>query len=260
MFTDSHCHINATEFDADRTEVLERARALNVDYILDVSDDLKKASQIIDFCCRNHHVYTTAGVHPEIADQYPNLTAEDIIAQTTSPYVVGVGECGLDYYYNSNIKDEQIKILDEHIKAAQQTGLPLIIHNRDADADMMDILDKAYRQKPFSGELHCFSSSSELCDFALNIGFYISASGIITFKKSENLRQIFARVPLDRLLIETDSPYLAPTPHRGQRNEPAFVVNTAEVLAQIKQVSIDELAQITTDNFLHLFQKVRLYG
>ncbi len=257
MFTDSHCHINAEDFAADREAVILRAREMNVRYILDVSDDIARTPQIIDFCRMQRHIYTTTGVHPEIANKYPALTAADIMAQTESEYVVGIGECGLDYYYNSDIKDSQIKVFNEHIKAAQQSGLPLIIHNRDADADMMEILARAYRQKPFTGELHCFSSSRELCEFALGIGFYISASGIITFKKSEDLRQIFAGVPLDRLLIETDAPYLAPTPHRGQRNEPAFVVNTAEVLAQIKQVEVAQMADMTTNNFLRLFQKVK---
>ncbi len=260
MFTDSHCHINANDFAKDRAEVVARARDMKVKYILDVSDDIEKTPQIIDFCHGQKNIYTTVGVHPEIADKYPNLTVADIMKYVQSPYVVGIGECGLDYFYNIDIKDSQINVLKEHIKAAQESGLPLIVHNRDADDDMMEILAEAYRQKPFTGELHCFSSSRELCDFALSIGFYISASGIITFKKSEELRQIFADVPLDRLLVETDAPYLAPTPHRGQRNEPAFVVNTTEVLATIKQVSVEDMARQTTDNFLHLFQKVKKDG
>ena len=259
MFADSHCHINAEDFTADRAEVVERARANGVKYLLDVSDDIEKTPQIVDFCEKNKGIWTTVGVHPELTDKYPDLSAEKIVAQTASPYVVGIGECGLDYYYNSNIKDFQIKVLKEHIKASQETNLPLIIHNRDADPDMMEILSTAYRQKPFRGELHCFSSSRELCRFALDIGFYISASGIITFKKSEELRQIFAEVPSDRLLIETDSPYLAPMPHRGHRNEPAYVVNTAQVLADVKKVSLEKMAEITTENFLRLFNKVRVY-
>ena len=257
MWTDSHCHINANDFAADRDEVVVRAREAKIKYILDVSDDIAKTPEIIDFCAKNNNIYTTVGVHPELADKYPTLTAQQLIEQTKSPYVVGIGECGLDYYYNSNIKDFQIKVLKEHIKAAQETKLPLIIHNRDADDDMIQILSENYRQKPFNGELHCFSSSAELCRFALDIGFYISASGIITFKKSEDLRRIFATVPLERLLIETDSPYLAPTPHRGQRNEPSYIVNTGEILANIKGITPAEIAEITTANFLNLFKKVK---
>lgn len=257
MFTDSHCHINSEEFSADRDSVVARARQMKVKYILDVSDDIAKTKEIVEFCKNNKNIYTTVGVHPELADKYNNLTANELLEAASSPYVVGIGECGLDYYYNSDIKDSQIKVLEEHIKAAQESDLPLIIHNRDADKDMMHILINAYKEKPFKGELHCFSSSSELCKVALDIGFYISASGIITFKKSEDLRNIFASIPLNRLLIETDSPFLSPVPHRGKRNEPAFVVNTAEVLAQIKGVSIEEMAQITTRNFLTLFNKVK---
>lgn len=259
MWTDSHCHINADDFADDREAAVIRAKNAGVKYILDVSDDIAKTPEIVDFCARHQDIYTTVGVHPELADKYPALTAQQLIEQTKLPYVVGIGECGLDYYYNSDIKDFQIKVLKEHIKAAQETKLPLIIHNRDADADMMQILTESYRQKPFSGELHCFSSGAELCQTALNMGFYISASGIITFKKSEELRQIFATVPLERLLVETDSPYLAPTPHRGQRNEPAFVVHTGAVLAQVKHISSSELADITTANFRRLFNKVKTH-
>jgi TatD DNase family protein len=175
---------------------------------------------------------------------------------TQSPYVVGIGECGLDYFYNGDSINEQRKVFAAHIEAAQQSGLPLIVHSRDADDDMINILQKAYAQKTFKGELHCFSSSERLCQAGLEIGLYISASGIITFKNGENLRQIFAQVPLEKLLIETDSPFLAPVPHRGKRNEPSYVVNTAQVLADLKGVSIEDMAQITTANFLRLFDKV----
>ncbi|MBP5353341.1 MAG: TatD family hydrolase [Alphaproteobacteria bacterium] len=257
MFTDSHCHINAADFDADREETVDRARNAGVQYMLDVCDDIADMPRQTAFCAKHQNIYTTVGVHPEIADKYPHFSAADLVAQTASPYVVGIGECGLDYYYNSNIKDAQIKVLHEHIKAAQETGLPLIIHNRDADEDMMQILDEAYRRQKFNGELHCFSSSAALADFALGIGFYVSASGIITFKKSEELREIFRRVPIERLLIETDAPFLAPTPYRGKRNEPAYVVHTAAVLAELKEVDAVQLAAQTTVNFLKLFNKVQ---
>jgi TatD DNase family protein len=214
-------------------------------------------AKVINFCEQHQNIYTTAGIHPEIANKYPHITLSEIAQYTTSPYVVGVGECGLDYFYNLDIKEQQINVFQEHIKVSQQTGLPLIIHSRDADDDMQQMLAEAYKKQPFTGELHCFSSSEKLAEFALSIGFYISASGIITFKKSEDLRQIFAQVPLNRLLIETDSPFLAPMPHRGKRNEPSFVVNTAQMLAEIKHISITELADITTDNFFNLFTKAK---
>lgn len=256
MFTDSHCHINAADFDKDREETVLRAREMQVDYILDVCDDIADMPRLLDFCQSRKHIYTTAGVHPELADKYPNLTAAQILGQAEPQKVVGIGECGLDYYYNSDIKEQQLKVLSEHIKAAQESGLPLIIHNRDSDDDMIAQLGEAYKKQKFKGELHCFSSSEKLLEFALSIGFYISASGIITFKKSEDLRQMFKNVPNEKLLIETDSPYLAPVPHRGQRNEPAFVVNTAQVLAELKGLSVAELADLTTRNFLTLFSKV----
>lgn len=257
MFTDSHCHINSADFADDLEETVQRAREMRVNYILDVCDDIADMPRLLDFCAKHKQIYTTAGVHPELADKYPDFTAEQILEQAKSPYVVGVGECGLDYYYNADIKEQQLKVLAEHIKAAQISGLPLIIHNRESDDDMMTLLGEAYKKQKFKGELHCFSSSEKLLEFALSIGFYISASGIITFKKSEELRQMFKNVPDDRLLIETDSPYLAPVPHRGQRNEPAFVVNTAQVLAELKNMAVADLAELTTNNFLALFDKVK---
>lgn len=257
MFTDSHCHINAADFADDREETVQRAREMQITYILDVCDDIADMPRLLDFCAKHKQIYTTAGVHPELAYKYPDFTAEQILEQAKSPYVVGVGECGLDYYYKADIKEQQLKVLAEHIKAAQLSGLPLIIHNRESDDDMMALLGEAYKKQKFKGELHCFSSSEKLLEFALSIGFYISASGIITFKKSEELRQMFKNVPNDRLLIETDSPYLAPVPHRGQRNEPAFVVNTAQVLAELKNMAVADLAELTTNNFLALFNKVK---
>lgn len=259
MFTDSHCHINAADFADDREETVQRAREMRVTYILDVCDDIADMPRLLDFCAKHKQIYTTAGVHPELADKYPDFTAEQILEQAKSPYVVGVGECGLDYYYNADIKEQQLKVLAEHIKAAQLSGLPLIIHNRESDDDMIALLGEAYKKQKFKGELHCFSSSEKLLEFALSIGFYISASGIITFKKSEELRQMFKNVPDNRLLIETDSPYLAPVPHRGQRNEPAFVVNTAQVLAELKDMAVADLAELTTHNFLALFNKVKAH-
>lgn len=257
MFVDSHCHINSDDFAADREEVVTRAHEMKVKYILDVSDDISKTPEIIEFCKTHQNIYTTTGLHPELADKYPDFAVDIMLSQAKSPYVVGIGECGLDFYYNADIKAEQIKVFQTHIEAAQECGLPLIVHSRDADDEMISMLTENYKKRPFRGELHCFSSSERLCRAALEIGFYVSASGIITFKKSEELRQIFAAVPNDRLLIETDSPFLAPTPHRGKRNEPAYVVNTAQVLAEIKGMNIEEIAAITTRNFFNLFNKVK---
>lgn len=259
MFTDSHCHINADDFNDDREDAVIRARTMRVDYILDVCDDIADMPRLIKFCENHRHIYTSVGVHPELADKYDDISDVDILNYVQSPKVIGIGECGLDYHYNADTKEKQLKLLQQHITAAQKSGLPLIIHNRESDDDMITLIKEAYKKQKFKGELHCFSSSEKLAEFALSIGFYLSASGIITFKKSEDIRQIFQNVPVNRLLIETDSPYLAPIPHRGQRNEPAFVVNTAEVLANLKKMDIEELAQVTTNNFLTLFSKARIH-
>ena len=240
-------------------------------------DELDKQLEISE---KYPFIYTAVGVHPHNAAEYPDIRAEDFIAKAAHKKVVAIGECGLDYYYDYSPKDVQVKVFIEQIRAARETGLPLIIHTRDADDDTIAILDEEYKKGAFSGEIHCFSSSKKLADFALSIGFYISASGIITFNKSGELRDIFAEVPLDRLLVETDAPFLAPVPMRGRRNESSFVVHTAEKLAQIEErsplvveeyqaklqerltnlladnnVPLEKLAQITSDNFYRLFRK-----
>ena len=260
MFVDSHCHINSEDFAADREEVVKRAHEMKVKYILDVSDDVEKTPEIIEFCKTHQNIWTTTGLHPELANKYADFNVDIMLKQAQSPYVVGIGECGLDFYYNADIKAQQLKVFQTHIEAAQESGLPLIVHSRDADDEMIQMLTENYKKKPFRGELHCFSSSERLCRAALEIGFYISASGIITFKKSDELRQIFATVPSERLLTETDSPFLAPTPHRGKRNEPAYVVNTTQVLAEVMGLSIEETAALTTQNFFNLFNKAKKDG
>lgn len=255
MLVDSHCHLDFNDFEEDIADVIERARENGVNMILNAGNNLKELDNQLALSERFPFVYAAAGVHPHNASEYPNLQAEELIEHTRHKKVIGIGETGLDYYYDYAPRELQIKLLKEHIKAAQETGLPLIIHNRDSDEDMIEVLGEAYRQKPFSGVIHCFSSSQKLADFALSIGFYISASGIITFNKSNELREIFATIPLDRLLVETDSPFLAPVPKRGKRNEPAFVLHTAEKLAQIRDLPLEKLAQITSDNFCRLFRK-----
>lgn len=255
MLVDSHCHLDFNDFEDDMDEVIARARESGVSLILNAGNNLKELKNQLVLSERYPFIYTAVGVHPHNAQEYPNLKAEELIAETSHPKVVGIGESGLDYYYDYAPRDLQIQLLKEHIKAAQETGLPLIIHNRESDDDMINILDEAYRQKAFSGVIHCFSSTQKLADFALSIGFYISASGIITFNKSADIRAIFETIPMDRLLVETDSPFLAPIPQRGHRNEPSYVRYTAEKLAQLRDVSFEEIAQITSDNFCNLFRK-----
>ncbi len=255
MLVDSHCHLDFDDFEEDLEDIIARAKENGVTTILNAGNNIGELQQQLALSEQYPFIYTAVGVHPHNASEYEHIIAQDIINETGHKKVVGIGECGLDYYYDYAPRDTQIRIFKEQIKAAQETGLPLIIHTRDADDDTINILGEAYKEKPFSGEIHCFSSSKALADFALSIGFYISASGIITFNKSGDLRDIFATVPLDRLLIETDAPFLAPVPMRGRRNEPSFVLHTAEKLAQIRDIPLEKLAEITSDNFFRLFRK-----
>ena len=255
MLVDSHCHLDYNDFEEDFEEILQRAKENGVTAMLNAGNNIGELDKQLAISEKYPFIYTAVGVHPHNASEYENIKAQDFIDQTTHKKVVAIGECGLDYYYDYAPKELQIKIFREQIIAAQETGLPLIIHTRDADDDTISLLKEMYEQKKFTGEIHCFSSSKKLADFALSIGFYISASGILTFNKSQDIREIFADIPLDRLLVETDAPFLAPIPKRGRRNEPAFVKYTAERLAQIKDIPFDELAQITSDNFYRLFRK-----
>lgn len=255
MLVDSHCHLDFNDFEDDMDEVIARARDCGVSLMLNAGNNLDELKNQLALSEKYPFVYAAVGVHPHNAQEYPDLKAEQLIAETMHPKVIGIGETGLDYYYDYAPRDLQIKLLREHIKAAQETGLPLIIHNRDSDDDMISVLGEEHQQKPFAGVIHCFSSSQKLADFALSIGFYLSASGIITFNKSGDIRDIFETVPLERLLVETDSPFLAPIPQRGHRNEPSYVRYTAEKLAQLRDVPFDKMAQITSDNFCNLFRK-----
>lgn len=255
MLVDSHCHLDFNDFEEDFDEILARAKDNGVTAMLNAGNNIGELDKQLALSEKYPFIYTAVGVHPHNASEYADIKAADFIAPSGHRKIVGIGECGLDYFYDYSPRDVQIKVFREQIIAAQETGLPLIIHTRSADDDTIGVLKEMYAQKPFSGEIHCFSSSQKLADFALSIGFYISASGILTFNKSQDIRDVFCRVPLDRLLIETDSPFLAPIPQRGRRNEPAFVKYTAERLAQLKEISFAELAQITSDNFYRLFRK-----
>ncbi len=255
MLIDSHCHLDFNDFDEDFEDILTRAREAGVTAMLNAGNNINELEGQLELSETYPFIYTAVGVHPHNAAEYPDIKAQDFIEKSKHKKVVGIGECGLDYYYDYSPKDVQHRVFVEQIIAAQETGLPLIIHTRDADDDTIAILKEHYNQKPFTGEIHCFSTSRKLAEFALSIGFYISASGIITFNKSGELREIFKDIPLDRLLVETDSPFLAPIPMRGRRNEPSYVRYTAERLAQLKEIPFEKLAQITSDNFHNLFRK-----
>ena len=255
MLVDSHCHLDFNDFDDDFDDMIQRAKENGVTAMLDAGNNIDALDNQLKLAEKYPFIYTAVGVHPHNASEYPQIKAEDFIAKTNHKKVVAIGECGLDYYYDYSPKEDQFRVLNEQVIAAQETGLPLIIHNRDSDEDMMNVLGEEYARKPFGGVIHCFSSSQKMADFALSIGFYISASGIITFNKSNDIRSVFEKVSEDRLLVETDAPYLAPVPVRGRRNESSFIVHTVEKLAQIKNIPFEKLAQITSDNFYKLFRK-----
>ena len=255
MFIDSHCHLSGQDFKDDLDDIIKQAQENGVSAILNAGENLNEIDVQLDISKHYPFIYTLAGVQPHHAHEYENLTAEEIIKQTKHKKVVGIGECGLDYYYMYSPKETQIKVFKEHIKAAQETGLPLVIHNRDSDDDMIKILSEAHKQKPIAGVLHCFSSSPKLAEFALKIGFYLSASGMITFNKCRDICSVFEQTPIDKILIETDAPFLAPVPKRGRRNKPSYVIYIAEKLSQLKNKSIDEIGEITSNNFYKLFRK-----
>ena len=257
MLVDSHCHLDFNDFEDDFEEMLARAKDAGVTAMLNAGNNINELPHQLEISDKYPFIFTAVGVHPHNALEYPDVKAEDFIKQAQHKKVVAIGECGLDYYYDYSPKKEQFRVLKEQIIAAQETGLPLIIHNRDSDDDMMAILADAFKKKTFSGVIHCFSSSQKFADFALEIGFYISASGMITFNKSEDLRQAFYKIPTERLLVETDSPYLAPVPLRGKVNEPSYVVHTAKCLAAIKSLDLAKISVITSDNFFNLFTKAQ---
>ena len=252
---DSHCHLDFPDFEGQHGEIVDRAFEAGVTRMVTICTRLRLLPQVVEIAEKYDNVFFAAGTHPMHAAEEPLVSAEELVAIAKHPKMVGIGETGLDYYYTSESRDIQIESLRIHIDAARQTRLPLIIHSRSADDDMARILSDEFRNGAYSCVMHCFSSTEELAKTALDLGFYLSMSGIVTFKKSEELRGIFARAPLDRILVETDSPYLAPTPYRGKRNEPAYTRHTAEMGAEIYGISLEEFAAATTGNFDRLFTK-----
>ncbi|MCX5493993.1 TatD family hydrolase [Kaistia dalseonensis] len=256
MLVDSHCHLDFPEFEADRDALIERAHEAGIDLMVTISTRVRQFDRIRALAEAHDEIYCSVGTHPNSAHEEPDITTDELVALAAHPKVVAIGEAGLDYFYGAEHRAIQAVGFRRHIAAARITQLPLVIHARDADADMIEILRDEMGQGTFPAILHCFSSGPELARVGLELGLHVSFSGILTFKSAQSIRDVAVDVPLDRLLVETDAPYLAPVPHRGQRNEPAFVRETARVLAEIKGVSPDEIAAITTANFRRLFSKV----
>ncbi len=255
MLIDSHCHLDFEDFVADREAVLARARGAGLERMITISTWVKEFGKIRGLAEAHDDVFCTVGTHPHNAAA-EQVDAAELVALARHPKCVGIGEAGLDYHYDSAPREIAAAVFRTHIAAARQSGLPLVIHARQADADIAAILEEEMGRGAFSAVLHCFTSSRRLAEVGLALGFYVSFSGVLTFKKSDELRAIARDVPIDRLLVETDAPFLAPVPYRGKRNEPAYVAETAKVLAEVRGLSAAALAATTSANTLRLFSKM----
>jgi TatD DNase family protein len=256
MLIDSHCHLDFPDFAGELDAIVERARAAGLARMVTISTRVKKHSELLAITERFSGVFCSVGTHPHYAHEELDLSAADLVARTKNPKVVAIGEAGLDYHYDNSPREAQERGFRNHIAAARETGLPLVIHSREADDDMARILEEETGRGKFPAVLHCYTGGPDLAARAIALGLSISFTGILTFKNSAALRAIAASLPADRILVETDAPYLAPGQHRGKRNEPAFVVETAKVLAETRGISFDDIARQTTENFFRLFSKV----
>jgi TatD DNase family protein len=256
MLVDSHCHLDFPDFAAELDAVVGRARAAGVGRVVTISTRVKRLPQLLAIAEKFPEVFCTVGTHPHQASEERDVDAKMLIGLAKHPKTVAIGEAGLDYHYDTGPRDDQMNSFREHIAAARETDLPLVIHSRDCDADMAAVLTEEMAKGAFRAVLHCFTAGAALARTAIDLGLYIGFTGILTFKSSGALRDIAKSLPADRILVETDSPFLAPVPHRGKRCEPAFVVETAKVLAETRGVSAAEIAAQTTANFFRLFDKV----
>lgn len=255
MFIDSHCHLNYKGLVEQEREVLARARANGVQGMLNISTRESEWDAVIGLAEREPAVWASVGIHPHEADQHGDMTSAKLVEKARHPDVIGIGETGLDYFYNYSDREQQQACFRQHIAAARESGLPIIVHTRDAEEDTARIMREEMEQGAYSGVIHCFTASADFARIALDLGLYISLSGIVTFKNAKDLQEIAQTIPDDRLLIETDSPFLAPVPHRGRTCEPSFVSDTARFLAELKNIEIESLAAQTTSNFFRLFSK-----
>jgi len=254
---DSHCHLNYEGLAERQEEVLEAARQRGVQGFLNISTRQREWDDVVGVAERNADVWATVGVHPHEADAHPDLGAKALIEAASHSRVIAIGECGLDYFYDKSDRQAQRERFEAHIDAARETGLPLVVHTREAEADTAEILEAAVRKGGVTGVLHCFTGSAELARKGLDLGFYVSLSGIVTFKNAADLQETAKWLPADQMLVETDSPFLAPVPHRGQKCEPAFVADTAAFVAELRGVPVEQLGEATTANFFRLFDKAQ---
>ena len=256
MLIDSHCHLDFPDFVEERDAFVARARSAGIERMVTICTRVKRFDGVLAVANAYDDIYCSVGTHPHNADEELDVSVDDLVGLTDHPKVVAIGEAGLDYYYDNAPREAQATGFRRHIAAARQTGLPLVIHARAADDDIAAILEDESSKGAFPFILHCFSAGRRLAEVGIRLGGYVSFSGILTFKNSGDIRDIARDLPADRLLVETDAPYLAPVPHRGSRNEPSFVVHTAAVLAQTRGVSLEEIAERTTDNVYRVFSKM----
>lgn len=256
LVVDSHCHLDYKGLAEDVAGVLERAEAAGVGLMLTIGTRVRQFRQILDLAEAHANVWCTVGTHPHHAAEEPDVTVKQLVDLARHPKVVGIGEAGLDYHYDFSPREAQAAGFRTHIAAARETGLPLVIHSREAEDDTASILEDEFAKGVFKPLLHCFTSKRELAERGMAIGAYVSFSGILTYRNAEDIRAVARDVPLDRVLVETDAPYLAPAPYRGKTNEPAYVVKTLEKLADVKGIAVPEMARLTSDNFFRLFAKV----
>lgn len=256
MLIDSHCHLNYKGLIEDQQNVLERARGAGVGLILNIATRESEWDDVLGTALREPDVWATVGIHPHEADEHPHVDTAKLVERAAHSRIVGIGETGLDYYYDHSDRERQQRSFRSHIAASRETNLPLIVHTRDAEDDTLAIMREEMGKGVYAGVIHCFTASGAFADAAMELGFYISISGIVTFKNARDLQETAARLPIDRLLIETDSPFLAPVPHRGKSCEPAFVADTARFLANLRGESVEQLAEATSANFRKLFSKV----
>jgi TatD DNase family protein len=255
MFVDSHCHLNYKGLIEDQDAVIARAAEAGVSAMLNISTREREWDDIVATAEKAPNIWASIGIHPHEADTHADIDTAKLISRASHPKVIAIGETGLDFYYDHSDRDQQRTSFRSHIAASRETGLPLIVHTRDADDDSAAILTEEMGKGAYPGVIHCFTASRAFAEVALDLGLYISLSGIVTFKNAKDLQEVAKIIPEDRLLIETDSPFLAPVPHRGKTCEPAYVADTARFLAELRNVSIEQLASTTTRNFYHLFSK-----
>jgi TatD DNase family protein len=255
MIVDSHVNLHHEKFDGEVEEIIARAKAVGVGAMLTISDRISSTEKIRAIVARHPAIWRSVGAHPHYAADHRDLTAQALIRLASEPKVIGIGECGLDFHYGFSPAGDQERVFAAHIEASQETGLPLIIHTREADALTGSMLAAAMKKKTFTPLLHCYTSGLALAEAVMELGGYISFSGIITFKNADDVRAVAARMPRDRIIVETDCPYLAPVPHRGKRCEPAYVTHVADKLAEILGLSRTELDRLTTENFFRLFSR-----